>query len=179
VFCNYTKQILEGVEYLHRNNIIHRDIKGGNIMLMPDGVIKLIDFGCAKKLCLNLTTAGSPSPGLLLRSMRGTPYWMAPEVVNEEGHGTKSDIWSIGCTVFEMATKNPPWADMPPTAAIFCIGSDTKPIPQLPDKFSSLARSFVGACLTRDPSLRPSATQMLLHAFIVMRRRTAKTSRRS
>ena len=62
-------------------------------MLMPDGVIKLIDFGCAKKLCVNVTT-DSPSP-LVLRSMRGTPYWMAPEVVKEEGHGTKSDIWQV------------------------------------------------------------------------------------
>jgi len=62
-------------------------------MLMPDGVIKLIDFGCAKKLCLNVTT-GSVCH-LVLRSMRGTPYWMAPEVVKEEGHGTKSDIWQV------------------------------------------------------------------------------------
>jgi len=70
-------------------------------MLMPDGVIKLIDFGCAKKLCMNVTTdnsspSASPSPNpLILRSMRGTPYWMAPEVVKEEGHGTKSDIWQV------------------------------------------------------------------------------------
>jgi len=62
-------------------------------MLMPDGVIKLIDFGCAKKLCFNVTT-GSVCH-LVLRSMRGTPYWMAPEVVKEEGHGTKSDIWQV------------------------------------------------------------------------------------
>jgi len=73
--------------------VTDRDIKGGNVMLMPDGVIKLIDFGCAKKLCVNVTS-DSPSP-LMLRSMRGTPYWMAPEVVNEEGHGTKSDIWQV------------------------------------------------------------------------------------
>jgi mitogen-activated protein kinase kinase kinase 19 len=71
-------------------------------MLMPDGVIKLIDFGCAKKLCFNITT-GSPSD--LLRSMRGTPYWMAPEVVKEEGHGTKSDIWSVRET--ELSLKLP------------------------------------------------------------------------
>jgi len=63
-------------------------------MLMQDGVIKLIDFGCAKKLCLNVATDRTPNL-LILRSMRGTPYWMAPEVVKEEGHGTKSDIWQV------------------------------------------------------------------------------------
>jgi len=77
------------------------DIKGGNVMLMPDSVIKLIDFGCAKKLCLNVTADNPISPlvvrrsPLVLRSMRGTPYWMAPEVVNEQGHDTKSDIWQV------------------------------------------------------------------------------------
>lgn len=77
-------------------------------MLMPTGIIKLIDFGCAKRLCLNVNAQQSGS-SRLLKSMRGTPYWMAPEVVRETGYGTKSDIWSIGCTVFEMATRKPPW----------------------------------------------------------------------
>jgi mitogen-activated protein kinase kinase kinase 19 len=73
---------------------LSRDIKGGNIMLMPNGVIKLIDFGCAKRLYLNITPGlNSSCQKNLLMSMRGTPYWMAPEVVREEGHGTKSDIW--------------------------------------------------------------------------------------
>ena len=70
---------------------ISRDIKGANVMLMPNGVIKLIDFGCAKRLCINL----SLSQAEILKSMKGTPYWMAPEVVNETGHGKKSDIWSV------------------------------------------------------------------------------------
>ena len=68
-----------------------RDIKGANIMLMPKGVIKLIDFGCAKRMCINL----SISQKEILKSMKGTPFWMAPEVVNETGHGTKSDIWCV------------------------------------------------------------------------------------
>ena len=80
-------------------------------MLMQNGIIKLIDFGCAKKLYVNMSIkAGhNSSKSRLLKSMRGTPYWMAPEVVKEIGHGTKSDIWSVGCTIFEMATKKPPW----------------------------------------------------------------------
>ena len=72
----------------------YRDIKGGNIMVMQDGVIKLIDFGCAKRLCLNVSVFAGGN-NRLLRSMRGTPYWMAPEVVKETGYGTKSDIWSV------------------------------------------------------------------------------------
>ena len=74
-------------------------------MLMPNGIIKLIDFGCAKRLELRLSKSGSH----LMKSLRGTPYWMAPEVINETGHGKKSDIWSLGCTVFEMLTGSPPW----------------------------------------------------------------------
>lgn len=122
-----------------------RDIKGGNVMLMPNGIIKLIDFGCAKRLCINLSMGQSQ----ILKSMKGTPYWMAPEVVNETGHGKKSDIWSVGCTIFEMATRKPPWADMNPMAAIFAIGSDRKSPPRLPEKFSPEAIEFVDFCLTR------------------------------
>ncbi|XP_052242175.1 uncharacterized protein LOC127852295 isoform X2 [Dreissena polymorpha] len=169
VFKKYTRQILEGVEYLHRNDVIHRDIKGGNVMLMPNGVIKLIDFGCAKRLCINLSMGQSQ----ILKSMKGTPYWMAPEVVNETGHGKKSDIWSIGCTVFEMATRKPPWAEMNPMAAIFAIGSD-KPVPQLPEKFTEEARQFVTSCLTKDQSKRPSATELLSNQFL--KRRSKKSS---
>ncbi|XP_060566033.1 serine-rich adhesin for platelets-like isoform X2 [Ruditapes philippinarum] len=169
VFRKYTKQILEGVEYLHANDVIHRDIKGGNVMLMPNGVIKLIDFGCAKRLCINLSMGQSQ----ILKSMKGTPYWMAPEVVNETGHGKKSDIWSVGCTVFEMATRKPPWAEMNPMAAIFAIGSD-KPVPQLPEKFTEEAKDFVNCCLTKDQAKRLSATQLLQTTF--MKRRSKKSS---
>ncbi|KAL8569123.1 hypothetical protein ACOMHN_055039 [Nucella lapillus] len=161
VFRRYTRQILQGVEYLHDNDVIHRDIKGGNVMLMPNGIIKLIDFGCAKRLCINLSLSQSQ----ILRSMKGTPYWMAPEVVNESGHGKKSDIWSIGCTIFEMATRKPPWADMNPMAAIFAIGSE-RPVPSLPDKFSPQAITFVNRCLTRNQQQRPSATELLTDIFM-------------
>ncbi|XP_013411766.1 ankyrin repeat domain-containing protein 12, partial [Lingula anatina] len=166
VFCRYTKQILEGVEYLHANNVIHRDIKGANIMLMPNGIIKLIDFGCAKRLCINL----SMSQTQILKSMKGTPYWMAPEVVTETGHGKKSDIWSIGCTVFEMATRKPPWSEMAPMAAIFAIGSD-KPVPELPATFSEEAREFVKMCMLRDQDLRWDASALLQHIFITKKKK--------
>ncbi|KAF4086743.1 hypothetical protein AMELA_G00087780 [Ameiurus melas] len=163
VLALYTHQILEGVVYLHDNRVIHRDLKGNNIMLMPSGVIKLIDFGCARRLnCL--THSGSRSD--FLKSVHGTPYWMAPEVINETGHGKKSDIWSIGCTVFEMATGKPPLAHMGKMAALFYIGAHKGLMPSLPDDFSEDAKEFVQACLINDQKQRPSAADLLRHPFV-------------
>ncbi|XP_036966644.1 uncharacterized protein map3k19 isoform X2 [Acanthopagrus latus] len=164
VLALYTHQILEGVAFLHLNRVIHRDLKGNNVMLMPTGVIKLIDFGCARRLsCLNHTASNS---GDLLKSVHGTPYWMAPEVISETGYGRKSDIWSVGCTVFEMATGKPPLAHMDKMAALFYIGAQRGLMPSLPDGFSDNAKDFVNICLTSDQRLRPSANQLLKHSFI-------------
>ncbi|KAM7380793.1 hypothetical protein PAMP_004066 [Pampus punctatissimus] len=164
VLALYTHQILKGVAYLHLNRVIHRDLKGNNVMLMPTGVIKLIDFGCARRLsCLNHTASNS---GDLLKSVHGTPYWMAPEVINESGYGRKSDIWSVGCTVFEMATGKPPLAHMDKMAALFYIGAQRGLMPSLPDTFSDSAKDFVKISLTSDQRLRPSAGQLLKHSFI-------------
>ncbi|NXN83830.1 M3K19 kinase, partial [Bombycilla garrulus] len=163
VLCKYTKQILQGVAYLHDNCVVHRDIKGNNVMLMPNGVVKLIDFGCARRLA-RAGLSGTRSE--LLRSVHGTPYWMAPEVINESGYGRKSDIWSVGCTVFEMATGKPPLASMSRVAAMFYIGAHRGLMPALPDRFSRAAVEFVHACLTRDQHERPSALQLLDHPFV-------------
>lgn len=86
---HYTRQIVQGVDYLHNNGIIHRDIKGANIMVTQKGVIKLIDFGCAKRYVQENSIA--------FHSVRGTPYWMAPEVIRGQGYGRKSDIWLVSC----------------------------------------------------------------------------------
>ncbi|KAG7463865.1 hypothetical protein MATL_G00181210 [Megalops atlanticus] len=167
VLALYTRQILEGVAYLHRNRVIHRDLKGNNVMLMPTGVVKLIDFGCARRLSCLSHSANSTSE--LLRSVHGTPYWMAPEVINETGHGRKSDIWSVGCTVFEMATGRPPLAHMDKMAALFYIGARRGLMPTLPGAFSDDARNFVQACLTSEQKDRPSAEELLRHPFIPQR----------
>ncbi|XP_023600889.1 mitogen-activated protein kinase kinase kinase 19 isoform X3 [Myotis lucifugus] len=163
VFCKYTEQILQGVAYLHENCVVHRDIKGNNVMLMPTGIIKLIDFGCAKRLAW-AGVNGTHSD--MLKSMHGTPYWMAPEVINESGYGRKSDIWSVGCTVFEMATGKPPLASMDRVAAMFYIGAHRGLMPPLPEHFSENAADFVRVCLTRDQHERPSAVQLLKHSFL-------------
>ncbi|XP_070587405.1 mitogen-activated protein kinase kinase kinase 19 isoform X1 [Erythrolamprus reginae] len=146
ILCKYTKQIVQGVAYLHENCVVHRDIKGNNVMLMPNGIIKLIDFGCAKRLICGSLTNPHSEP---LKSVHGTPYWMAPEVMNESGYGRKSDIWSIGCTVFEMATGKPPLAAMDKLAAMFYIAVRKGLMPSLPKHCSDEAVGFVNLCLTR------------------------------
>jgi serine/threonine protein kinase len=99
---SFTKQILEGLEYLHSHNIIHRDIKGANVMVGQDGCTKLADFGAAKKLY-------GMGDDTQFHSLRGTVNWMAPEVMTQKGHGRFADIWSVGCTVLEMVSGKPPW----------------------------------------------------------------------
>ncbi|NWS13991.1 M3K19 kinase, partial [Pachyramphus minor] len=163
VLRRYTRQILQGVAYLHANCVVHRDIKGNNVMLMPSGTVKLIDFGCARRLAW-ISPGGTRSETLW--SVHGTPYWMAPEVISESGYGRKSDIWSVGCTVFEMATGKPPLASMGRIAAMFYIGVHRGLMPSLPEGFSSAAVDFVRACLTRDQHERPSALQLLDHPFV-------------
>ncbi|XP_008227651.1 PREDICTED: mitogen-activated protein kinase kinase kinase YODA [Prunus mume] len=156
VIQNYTRQIISGLAYLHGRNTVHRDIKGANILVGPNGEIKLADFGMAK----HITNCAS------MLSFKGSPYWMAPEVVmNINGYSLAVDIWSLGCTILEMATSKPPWSQYEGVAAIFKIGN-SKDIPEIPDHLSKDAKSFVRLCLQRNPSERPTASKLLDHPFI-------------
>ncbi|KAL6223183.1 hypothetical protein ACLB2K_006572 [Fragaria x ananassa] len=156
VIQNYTRQILSGLAYLHGRNTVHRDIKGANILVDPNGEIKLADFGMAK----HITNCAS------MLSFKGSPYWMAPEVVmNTNGYSLAVDIWSLGCTILEMATSKPPWSQYEGVAAIFKIGN-SKDMPDIPDYLSHDAKNFVRLCLQRNPSERPTASQLLDHPFI-------------
>ncbi|MBN3296466.1 M3K3 kinase, partial [Amia calva] len=153
----YTRQILEGMSYLHSNMIVHRDIKGANILRDSAGNVKLGDFGASKRLqtiCMS---------GTGIRSVTGTPYWMSPEVISGEGYGRKADVWSLGCTVVEMLTEKPPWAEYEAMAAIFKIA--TQPTnPTLPSHTSEHTRDFVRRIFV-EAKHRPSAEELLRHPF--------------
>lgn len=153
----YTRQILEGMSYLHSNMIVHRDIKGANILRDSVGNVKLGDFGASKRLqtiCMS---------GTGVRSVTGTPYWMSPEVISGDGYGRKADVWSLGCTVVEMLTEKPPWAEYEAMAAIFKIATQpTNPV--LPSHISEQTKDFVRRIFV-EAKHRPSAEELLRHPF--------------
>ena len=111
----YMSQVLQGLLYLHEQGVIHRDIKGANILTTRDGLVKLADFGVA--------TRGNVGES----SVVGTPYWMAPEVIELSGATTASDIWSLGCTVIELLDGKPPYHKLQPMPALFRIVNDDHP----------------------------------------------------
>ncbi|PSS24926.1 Mitogen-activated protein kinase kinase [Actinidia chinensis var. chinensis] len=155
----YTKQLLVGLDYLHNNGIMHRDIKGANILVDNKGCIKLADFGASKQVVELATVSGA-------KSMKGTPYWMAPEVILQTGHSFSADIWSVGCTVIEMATGKPPWSQQyQEVAALFYIGT-TKSHPPIPEHLSHEAKDFLLKCLQKEPESRPAACELLQHLFV-------------
>ncbi|KAK7319348.1 hypothetical protein RJT34_04068 [Clitoria ternatea] len=151
----YTRQILKGLKYLHDNNVVHRDIKCANILVDVNGAVKLADFGLAKATKFND-----------VKSSKGSPYWMAPEVVNlkNQGYGLAADIWSLGCTVLEMLTRQPPYSDLEGMQALFRIGWGEPP--PIPESLSREARDFILECLQVNPNKRPTAAQLLDHPFM-------------
>jgi len=164
VYKRFTQQIMSAVAYIHSKGVVHRDIKGANILIEPRGTVKLIDFGCSREM--SLSRGGKDSS--LMKSMKGTPFWMAPEVIRGTGCNHKSDIWSVGCTVIEMASGKPPWSEAydNATAIMFAIGSGNVVDPILPEDSSTEARDFVAKCITRKMDERPSAEDLLSHPFI-------------
>ncbi|PSS17541.1 Mitogen-activated protein kinase kinase kinase [Actinidia chinensis var. chinensis] len=153
---SYTRQILHGLKYLHERNVIHRDIKCANILVGANGSVKLADFGLAKVTKLND-----------IKSCKGTPFWMAPEVVrqNKKGYGLAADIWSLGCTVLEMLTRQLPYSHLENSMqALYRIGKGEPP--PIPDSLSGEARDFILQCLQVNPNARPTASQLLDHSFV-------------
>jgi len=158
----YTRQMLSGLHYLHDHKIVHRDIKGDNILVSNDGTVKLADFGCSK----SMDTLCSKTHGC--KTMVGTPYWMAPEVIsNDGGYGAKADVWSVGCTVIEMYTGKPPWPEFSSIwAAIYHIASD-KNKPTIPEDLNEDAKSFLERCLERVVDTRATCEELLQHPFLI------------
>eukprot|EP01105_Mastigella_eilhardi_P009581 TRINITY_DN2256_c0_g1_i1.p1 TRINITY_DN2256_c0_g1~~TRINITY_DN2256_c0_g1_i1.p1 ORF type:complete len:471 (-),score=132.40 TRINITY_DN2256_c0_g1_i1:673-2085(-) len=149
----YTVQILHALAYLHAEGIIHRDLKAANIYLNKAGNVKIAEFGAAAELNKKAKHF----------SMVGSPYWMAPEVIEILGHSAQSDIWSLGAAVYELLTGMPPFYGIPPMMAMFKIVHED--IPEVPD-VSPYMTSFLNLCFTKDPDLRPSATMLLGHLLL-------------
>ena len=157
---NFVKQILTGLNYLHERGIIHRDIKGANILVDNKGGVKISDFGISKKKVTN-DLLGNASAR---QSLQGSVFWMAPEVVKQEPYTRKADIWSLGCLVVEMLTGSHPFPSLNQMQAIFKIGSSVTP--EIPEDITAEAHKFLSLTFEIKSAARPSAAELLRESFI-------------
>ncbi|XP_075465219.1 myosin-IIIb isoform X7 [Ascaphus truei] len=153
---------LQGLQHLHNNRIIHRDVKGNNILLTTEGGVKLVDFGVSAQLT---------SARLRRNTSVGTPFWMAPEVIACEqqydySYDVRCDVWSLGITAIELADGDPPLSDMHPVKALFKIPRNPPPTLCKPERWCRGFSYFISQCLIKDFEKRPSVIHLLEHPFI-------------
>ena len=156
VIARFVSEILTALDYLHKKGVIHRDLKSTNILLTEESILKLSDFGLSK-----LTDKKTTSNDIV-----GSPYWMAPEILNQEKHSFSADIWSLGCTIIEMLTGRPPWSNKcKTTEQVIKYVKCASNFPDIP-KCSNELFDFLNKCFSRSPILRPTAEQLLQHEFL-------------
>ncbi|KAA8526522.1 hypothetical protein F0562_008275 [Nyssa sinensis] len=158
----YTRQIVEGLDYLHSSGIVHCDIKGRNILIGESGA-KIADLGSAKWLN---PVAGGGVRKVAAAPISGTPMFMSPEVARGEEQGFPADIWAVGCTVIEMTTGGSPWPNATDPVSVLYRIAFSGELPEFPDFLSDQAKDFLSKCLMRDPKQRWTAEELLKHPFL-------------